>query len=259
MKKLFVTDLDGTLLENHVSITEENLNYVKKLKELNHCFAIATGRAYDHIEALQREYKLDVDYYILLNGALLLDKHGCVINHQTIPMSTIEAIVEEFYNDDWRIYFGTGFRSFRLNFEEGKIVNANNVVIEGIEEIKQENISMFAMDYKREDINYVEDVCRKINSRFGDKIVAYRNVSFIDIVPAGCSKGNGVDYIKKKEQISGENTFTIGDSWNDVSMFKASKHSFTFKRAEKELQLKAKYVVDTVAECIGKYILEDVS
>ncbi|MBL4934436.1 HAD family phosphatase [Clostridium sp. YIM B02515] len=259
MKKLFVTDLDGTLLENHVSITEENLDYIKKLKDLKHCFAIATGRAYDHIEALQKQYNLDVDYYILLNGALILDKRGSVINHQTIPMSTIEAIVEEFYNDDWRIYFGTGFKSFKLNFEEGNLVNANNIVIEGIEEIKQENISMFAMNYKKEDTKYVDEMCKKINNKFGDKIIAYRNVSFIDIVPAGCSKGDGVDYIKEKERIPSENTFAIGDSWNDVSMFKSAQHSFTFKRAEKELQSKARYVVDTVAECIGKYILEDAS
>lgn len=259
MRKLFVTDLDGTLLENHITITDENLKHIKKLKELNHCFAIATGRAYDHIEPLLEEYKMDVDYFILLNGALIIDKSGNVIRHQVIPIDTLEALVLEFQNEDWAMFFSTGFKSFKFTAEDGIVTKINNIFIENIEEIRKERISMIAMKYRKEDIKSVEEVCNKINSKFGDVIVAYRNVNFIDIVPLGCSKGSGVEYIKNKEAISEKNTFAIGDSWNDVSMFNSAENSFTFSRAEKELQAKAKYIVDTVAECIGKYIIKDAS
>jgi Cof subfamily protein (haloacid dehalogenase superfamily) len=259
MRKLFVTDLDGTLLENHITITDNNLKYIRKLKELNHCFAIATGRAYDHIEPLLEEYKIDVDYFILLNGALIIDKHKEVISHQVIPIKIVEALASEFHNEDWGIYFSTGFKSFKFTAEDGIVTKINNIFIENIEEIRNERISMIAMKYKKEDIKYVDKICREINSRFNDVIVAYRNVNFIDIVPLGCSKGSGVEYIKNKEAISGKNTFVIGDSWNDVSMFNSAENSFTFSRAEKELQEKAKYIVDTVAECIGKYIIKDAS
>jgi hypothetical protein len=42
-------------------------------------------------------------------------------------------------------------------------------------------------------------------------------------------------------------------------MFDSVENSFTFERAEKELQRRAKYIVETVAECIGKYVLDDAS
>lgn len=259
MRKLFVTDLDGTLLENHITITSDNLKNINKLKKLNHCFAIATGRAYDHIEFLIDEYKMDVDYFILLNGALIIDKLREVVSHKVIPTEIVEAITLEFQNEDWRIFFSTGFKSFKFSKEDGIVTNINNILIENIEEIREERISMIAMKYKNEDIKYVEKICRQINSKFGDVIVAYRNTNFIDIVPVGCSKGSGVEYIKKNEAISEINTFAIGDSWNDVSMFDSAYNSFTFSRAEKELQAKAKFIVETVGECISKYIIEDAS
>ena len=259
MRKLFVTDLDGTLLENHKTITEENHKSIQSLKNFNHCFAIATGRAYDHIEALTEEYKMDVDYFILLNGALIIDKHSNIIKHETIPARVVESIISEFCNEGWKAYFTTGFKSFMLSAEQGAIANPNGILIEDVKDIREEKISMTAMSYEKGDIAVVEDICRKINSKFGDIVVAYRNVNYIDIVPTGCSKGSGVEYVKQKEAIAHKNTFAIGDSWNDLSMFNSVEHSFTFERAEKELQAKAKYVVDSVAECIGKYVIEDAS
>lgn len=259
MRKLFATDLDGTLLENHKSITEDNYKHIQKLKAFNHCFTIATGRGYDYIEFLKMQYEMDVDYFILLNGALIIDKYTNIIKHEIIHKETVKAIVSEFYNKDWKMHLTTGFKSFKFGEEEGQIVNPNNILINDIEEVSKERISMIGISYKKEDAKYVDGICRKINSKFGDIVVAYRNVNYIDIVPSGCSKGSGVEYIKQKEAIAHKDTFAIGDSWNDVSMFMSVEHSFTFKRAEKEIQTKARYLVDSVAECIGKYILEDAS
>lgn len=259
MRKLFITDLDGTLLENHKTITEENYNHIRKLNELNHCFAIATGRGYDHIDFLRAEYDMKVDYLILLNGALIIDRNNSVIKHEDIPFNTLKAIIADFYNKDWRMHLANGFKSFKLGHEEGQIVNPNNILIEDIEEVSEEKISMIGISYKKDDIEHVDATCKEINKRYGHIVVAYRNVNYIDIVPKDCSKGSGVEYIKKREAIDEENSFAIGDSWNDVSMFDSVKHSFTFRKAEKELQSKAAYVVDSVAECIGKYVLEDAS
>ncbi len=259
MRKLFATDLDGTLLEKHKNITEENYKQVRKLKAFNHCFAIATGRGYDLIEHLISEYPMEVDYFILLNGALIIDRHSNVIKHEYIPFETVKAIISEFYNKDWGIHLGTGFKSFKLGMEEGEIINPNNVVIEGIEEISNERISMIGINYKKDDIRHVDEVCQKINSMFNDTVIAYRNVNYIDIVPKGCSKGSGINYVMQKESIAHKNTFAIGDSWNDVSMFKSVEHSFTFNKAEEELKAKARYIVNSVAECIRKYVLEDAS
>ncbi|MCM0647189.1 Cof-type HAD-IIB family hydrolase [Clostridium swellfunianum] len=258
MRKLFVTDLDGTLLGENKTITKDNYRQIEKLKASKHCFAIATGRGYDLVEGIIKQYPMDVDYFILHNGALIADKHGKIIKHEFISFKIVKAIIEGFYNEDWKIHLGTGFKSFRFG-DEGKIANPYGVEIATVEEIENEKISMLGFSYKKNDIIYVDNVCREINSKFGYDVVAYRNVNYIDIVPKGCSKGDGVEYVKQREEIKQINTFAIGDSWNDVTMFDSVEHSFTFNKVEKELKTKARYIVDSVAECIEKYVLENAS
>ena len=89
---------------------------------------------------------------------------------------------------------------------------------------------------------------QKLNSIF-------RNDIYIDIVPLGCSKGNGIKYIAKQEFIKDDYIYTIGDSWNDVTMFNITKNSFTFHHVEEELKEHAAYLVDSVADCIEEHIL----
>ena len=205
MRKLFATDLDGTLVEKHTIITDDNIKQIKKLKAQNHILAIATGRGYEHTTLLQEKYKLDVDYFILLNGALIIDKHGDVIRHSVIPVDTVKEIIGEFYNEEWAAYFSTGFKGFKFA-ENGELIKSDRNFIESVEDLKGEKISIVGMKHKEEDIELVDEICKKINSKFGHNVTAYRNVSYIDIVPAGCSKGNGIDYVKEKENILDKNT-----------------------------------------------------
>ena len=95
----------------------------------------------------------------------------------------------------------------------------------------------------------------EIDKKYEDKIIAYRNDIYIDIVPLGCSKGNGIKYIAKQEFIKDDYIYTIGDSWNDVTMFNITKNSFTFHHVEEELKEHASYLVDSVADCIEEHIL----
>lgn len=56
--------------------------------------------------------------------------------------------------------------------------------------------------------------------------------------------------IMKKEIIDASRVYSIGDSWNDLSMFKVAGNSFTFTSSEESLKEHVDYVVDSVSECI---------
>ena len=55
--------------------------------------------------------------------------------------------------------------------------------------------------------------------------------------------------------ISMDNVYTIGDSFNDVSMFNITKNSFSFPNVEEKLKEHVNFIVDSVSECIEKHIL----
>ena len=76
------------------------------------------------------------------------------------------------------------------------------------------------------------------------------------MVLKGCSKGEGVNYVKERESIDTKDTYAIGDSYNDIPMFKEAGNSFTFETSEDGVKKEVKYIVNSVAEAIKNYCLK---
>lgn len=72
-------------------------------------------------------------------------------------------------------------------------------------------------------------------------------VNAIDVVKRGCSKGNGILEITK---LISDETAGIGDSYNDLEMFKVVNQSFTFKTSPKDIQQQTRYTVSSVKMAI---------
>lgn len=108
-------------------------------------------------------------------------------------------------------------------------------------------ISLFARDKSIERAQLVRD---KIADKYSDKLEVVRNQYFIDIASKGCSKGNGISKVLELDGGHVDSLYTIGDSLNDISMFKITKNSFTFNNSEELVKAEANHYVDTVEECI---------
>ena len=82
-KGLFVSDLDGTLLNNKRQITPTDLKALDRLRENGYLVATATGRSnfsfstlMDTLGYSQGENHLPVDYLIFSTGAGIMDYPG---------------------------------------------------------------------------------------------------------------------------------------------------------------------------------------
>jgi len=70
----------------------------------------------------------------------------------------------------------------------------------------------------------------------------------IEISPLGCNKGNAVLNLINNLGIDKNEVLVIGDSYNDLSMFELFNNSISFSYAEKEVQAKAKNIIDEFME-----------
>ena len=256
MRKLFVTDLDGTLV-HHNKMTEGNYNALKRLKDKKYFVTVATGRPYNGAVFLKKDYNIEIDYFVLLNGALIMDGEGNVIDHKTIPYGIIKQIVESFEKFPWEISIETGFDTFVVHGAGEILKSVQKVTETHLEELKDKKLSLISIYGGDLEINDIEKACDDINKKYGKYVVAYRNTNFIDVVPVGCSKGEGVNHVKETLGVDKKEVYAIGDSWNDISMFKVSGKSFTFHNVEKNLKVHASYLVDSVEECVDKYIIKN--
>lgn len=252
MKKLLATDLDGTLLKDN-KVTKENSESVDKLLKSENLLVISTGRPYNGITMLKEENKINANYYILLNGALILDSLGNKIYQKIIKKDIIKDILNYLIEESLYTSVESGFLTYMLT-DRVDVPYPNKKRVNSIDEINEE-LSLISLYNPLKDREEIEDIKNRINKKYGNYIIAYRNDIYIDVVPIGCSKGNALKELIKQEDISEENAYAIGDSWNDISMFEVVKNSFTFHHVENELKNHASYLVSSVSECIEKFIL----
>lgn len=256
--KFLACDLDGTLvITEECFIIEENINAVKKLRKNGHKFIISTGRDLHGLkEIIKNNPKLEFDYLVLCNGALVLDSNFNEIYKNTLSHDTVKSVYDNFYheedlamyvtyNEDSSVFYrGTG-----LEFKDflGSFKNKNNEDTVFSKEREYNLISIFSLS---KNIINAENVKDGLIAHLGKDFGVFRNQAFVDIVAKDCSKGSAIKRILEIENWKTENLYAIGDSFNDISMFAITQNSFTFNHAEDGVKSVANHAVDFVHECI---------
>lgn len=259
--KFLASDLDGTLVDFN-EIIQENLDGIKKLKESGNKFIISTGRSRNGVKKLLEKYNLDYDYMLLGNGALVLDKDGNKIVDEWIPSNILKKVVESFYNNSNTLIY--------VDSKDGNMLIDNPKVdksgiermlayfdkIITLDEFKNfnEDVRILSIFSVNKDESLVIDIQENINKQFENKVNVFRNNIFLDIVPAGCSKGNGLLKVLELENEDVSSLYTIGDSHNDISMFKITENSYTFNRVDNDIKEHTNNLVDYVYEVVDEII-----
>ena len=81
--------------------------------------------------------------------------------------------------------------------------------------------------------------------------------SYYDVADVNTSKGNAVKMVCKALNIDLKDTISIGDDYNDVSMFEVTGASIAMGNANEEVKKKAKYVTLTNNEEGVALVLEN--
>ncbi|CUO32022.1 Cof-type HAD-IIB family hydrolase [Clostridium sp. NSJ-49] len=259
--KLLACDLDGTLVETEKNfIRKDNIEAIKKLRKEGHKFIVSTGRDIKGIKSIFKDNKeIEFDYLVLCNGALILDNNFNQIYKNTLPHNVVKSVYDDIYKNnshkDAAMYvtyentssiFYTGcnkeFKDFLGTFE-----NINNEDEVFSKEREYNLISIFS---KSSNNDNAEKLKEQLLDTFGESYGIFRNQAFVDMVGKDCSKGSGLKKIIEIENWDANNLYTIGDSYNDISMFNITDNSFTFNHVEDGVKAHANHTVDFVHECI---------
>lgn len=259
--KFLASDLDGTLLESKSnSVSEENRQAIKKLRDMGHKFIISTGRDLQGVIKSVGQYDdLEYDYLVLCNGALILDKDHNEVYKNYLTNDLVKSLYDNFFDretmgfhvtfeDKNAIFYDGDLGEYSYFVEEFKNVNNEDLFLQNYE------FGLLSMFTKDNSIAAVESLKDKILEIHSDKIEVFRNQSFLDIVSKNCSKGEAIKKVIELEGWNIDNLYTIGDSYNDLSMFKITNNSYTFNYAEDGVKASANNVVDFVHECIDHMI-----
>lgn len=258
--KYLASDLDGTLVHNG-EISKEDRDAIRELKAKGYKFIVSTGRSIRGIEEAFKNYpEIEYDYAVGCNGSIILDKDKNVVYENYINSYVGQDVLRNFMNEEKCCMH---FESDNINYlidpittddiEEHmnyfqEIASREDVLTENR---KYTTISLFTRDRC---IQRAQEIRDRIAFMYEDKLEVFRNQYFIDIAPKECSKGNGINRVLDIDGGNVEKLYTIGDSFNDISMFKITENSFTFNNAEELVKIEANNHVDTVKECIDRIL-----
>lgn len=254
MKKILFSDIDGTILENFNPISKRDQEAISRLRKEGHYFAFCTGRNYQETKVISHFF--EYDYMVLNNGAMIVDKDDQILLRKQVKNEVAKKILRHclkkypylnysFYDGNHTyMYFGKDHTCLLTEHGFEKI---DEDFVDLFENMK-DDFDIFCVDHPEGKLDEVLEIQKYIDENYKG-VHGTLNTKFLDITVDHCSKGTGLLELTSLVDEKAE-TYCIGDSYNDISMFQTAMHSYTFHRVEDELKKYTEKQVDYVYELI---------
>ncbi len=269
MIKLIASDMDGTLLNTNHTISEGNIEAIRKAQELGVKFAIITGRSYDGVKPIADEFNLDCEY-ILMNGAEYRDKDGNILENIAIDKEKVKVIMEVMGEEDLCIELFTNVGTLTSDYEKVKASIEDRVrslnpestddevqgflnefigrrkitIFNGISELMDDKIDIYKIITFNKDVELIKKVKERLKKLPGLSVVSTFD-NDIEVSDIRAQKGLILAKVAEKMGLERDEVMPIGDSFNDYSMFTEFKTACAMGNAIPEIKELAEFVTDT--------------
>lgn len=269
MYKLVAIDMDGTLLKNDHSISEEVKETIKSANEKGVKVVLATGRPLNGVTAYLKELNLlkEDDYVLSYNGGLIQKTlSGEIVSQILMPIGSFNELYSLSLEVGVHIHLLTSKavitpnRDISIYTSTESYINSMPIWYRTPEEI--EDISEICKIMLIDHPEVLEEAVTKLPSWLYEKYNVVRSSPyFLEILPKGVGKGTGIKLLGEKLGIKREEIIAIGDAGNDLDMIKyaglgvAMDNAFDFIKEEADFITKSNEE-DGVAHVINKFILD---
>ena len=271
MNELFISDLDGTLLNSNAELTDFTVNTINSLIEKGMFFTYATaGTEYSAGNIIKR---LNINVpCIVNNGAEIYDRQsGKYVRKADIPTDAVTTIINAFTENNVGMFmfkfkgekFGTCYTD-NLNELMQEYVRSRRKTGQPLwkcSDLHSENDGNVVYLTSTGDYEKLLPIERIAASIEGLDHVFYEDTytgkHYLEIFSENASKANGLKFLREKYDF--DKIVVFGDNLNDLSMFKVADVKIAVKNAKEELKKFADFVIgsnddDGVAKWLKNYM-----
>lgn len=285
--RLFITDLDGTLLDDYQNISYENAKALKDVQAKGIEVIPCTGRPFLDAYNILKSANLYPNYIISSNGAMVHKSTGEKLASYPIEKKDAKLVLDymdknnfpysvftediifqkddnskrlkDDYNNTEELNSPLANMGFTTLLELFTVENKSIVRVSNYEEILSSNKELFyiaansfnqeRLDNGRKDLSHIKSL--NISSS------AFHN---FDATNINASKGKALEFLANYLNIELKDVVAIGDNYNDISMLEKVKYSIAMGNANKEVKNICRYTTlenykNGVAYAIRKYVL----
>ena len=240
MKTLYVTDLDGTLLEPDKSIKPENLKLINQLIDEDVNITYATARSLITAKQVIGDihFKLPV---IVQNGTFILSPKGDMILGNYLGDSILDTVKD--YDISPIVYSQIGKKTYFSYVKDKMSAGVKAFVDDHLDDPRNHPVNTYE-DLYEGDIFYLlliddYDKLKPLYDLFKEDYYAvfdqemYSHDWWLEIMSPDASKANAIKYLKQKLQC--DEVVVFGDGKNDIEMFEEADYSCAVENAAPEL------------------------
>lgn len=262
MIKLIVTDMDGTLLNEHGKLPKNFFSTLEKLNNENIKFVIASGRPFSTLYENFKPYS-DQLYFICDNGAYIAEPNAKPII-DIMDKNIVNDIIKTCQNLPNLEVILCGVKSIYQKPCSEEIQTELNkyyikkTVVSDLLDIDDEIFKVTICDLN----GAKENSFKILNPLFGDSYkVVVSGAVWIDINNKGTNKGDAVKKLQKDFNISYDETMVFGDFYNDIEMLKAASYSFVMENANEDIKKYGNFIAKSniengVIQAIEEYVFQ---
>jgi len=252
--RLIAIDIDGTLLNPEFKISESDLTTLRRVHTQGIEIILVTGRR--HTFALPIAQQLGFDLWLISsNGAITRSLAGETFHRDLLPEATCRELVglmQEFR--------GQTVLTFDSNDLHGDA--SGTIVVESLDKLEGS-----IQRWLEKNMQYIQFVVPIENALTTDPVQAMfcgpvahmqrvlqvlgscglpitvlrteypgRDLSIVDVLNAGCSKGHALERWASYRRITREQVMAVGDNYNDIEMLAFAGHPFIMGNASEELR-----------------------
>ena len=262
--KIVATDLDGTLLNSQLQLSDENRKSLQSLKKQGTHVVLCTGRPFNGMKHLIDDIGLDEnDYTITYNGSLVQSCDGKRILHQASISASDFKHLQHYFAP-----FGLGLHAmamdkmytynkalYPLTVRESYLGNLPLTVLADHEYVDEPIIKIMAVG----DPEKIDQAIAIFPQVFGDFFSLNKSEAFyLEIMEKGDDKAKALSLLLNHLELTAGDLIAFGNNNNDLEMLKLAEVGVAVANAVPELKEISDYVTtsnddDGVARFLKDY------
>lgn len=261
--KLIAADLDDTLLNDNLQVSDENKKAIKMAQDMGVIFTIATGRMFRSALPIAKE--------LGINGPIISYQGAYVKNVENGEILTEHAVPLELAREVLRAGYEAGIH---MNVYINDTLYVDSVTPEGIAYSKQAKVDLTPvgnlLDFMRcsptkiiyiADPDLLNNLQFILQEKFGNALYITKSKPYyLEFLHPQATKGCALKILAEKMGVGREEIISFGDSYNDIDMIQFAGLGIAMGNAPEHIKVIADSVADTnnnsgVAKIINKYVL----
>ena len=262
--RLFLADVDGTLVTQDKVLTDRAIAAVAKLRQAGILFAITSGRPPRGMSMLVEPLQLTTPI-AAFNGGVYVRPDMSVIEQQTVPDDVTPTVIDLLAAHGLDVWVYRGADWFIRDpkaphvARESWTVKFDPTVVDSFDGLTDDVAKVVGVS---DDHRAMDDAEQATQKQFGHRVsAACSQPYYLDVTHPDANKGNVVATLSARLGVPTERIATIGDMPNDVLMFDRSGLSIAMGNADDQVKRAATVVTTSneeegFASAMARFVLK---